>query len=343
VTVAGGGTTTRDFTLRLQKPCLKIDPPGLQAAVRFGSSASRQLFVTSTGALPLTFNLFEVPPVGPLGGGPDAYGYTWIASTYHWIDATGGAALGLPDDGEATVTSTFPLPIYDHTATVLNIGNNGGVLVNAASGDVGYINTALASAPNYFLAPFWDDIDSETGNVYWKVIGTAPRRQAIVEWFNRPHYYDVGSATFEMVLYENGNILYQYQDVDFGYPAYNNGAGATIGIRGNSAANSLEYSFNTASVQAGRAICFVRPGNSQCDASDIPWISESITGTVGLPGTPPTGRRITVTFNASRVTAPGVYTARLLITHNSPQPVISIPVTLTVTPAFSLYLPLVRR
>jgi hypothetical protein len=343
VVVAGGGITTHNFTLRLQKPCLKVDPPGLRATVRFGSSASRPLFVTSTGALPLDFNLLEDPAVDPIGGGPDAYGYTWITSTYHWIDATGGTTLGLADDGEAIVTSTFPLPFYDQTATALNIGNNGAVVYNATSGDIAYSNVTMASAPDYFLAPFWDDIDAQIGNVYWKVLGAAPRRQLIVEWFNRPHYSSTGSATFEMVLYENGDILYQYQDVDFGDPAFDHGASATIGIRGSGSANSLEYSYNTPGVQANRAICFVKPGNPPCDASDVAWLSESITRTVGLPGTPPTGQRINVTFNASRITPPGVYASRLSISHNSPQMVINVPVTLTVMPAFSLYYPLVRR
>jgi hypothetical protein len=342
VPVVAGGTTTRDFTLRLQKPCLKVDPSSLQATVRFGDSASRPLFVTSTGALPLDFNLLEVSPAAP-GGGPDAYGYTWIASTYHWIDATDGAALGLVDDGEAIVTSTFPLPFYDQAAMSLNIGNNGAVLYNTAPGDVGYNNTTMASAPDDFLAPFWDDIDAQSGDVYWKEIGAAPHRRLIVEWFNRSHYNNTGSATFEMVLYENGDILYQYQDVDFGDSAFDNGASATIGLRGIGSANSLEYSYGAPGVQANRAICFVKPGNPPCDASDAPWLNESITGTVGLIGTPPTGQGITVTFNASRVTWPGVYAARLAISHNSPQPVINIPVTLTVTSRFSLYFPLVRR
>ena len=160
VAVVGGGTTTHNFTLRLQKPCLKVDPSSLQATLRFGSSASQPLFITSTGALPLDFNLFEVPAVQPIGGGPDAYGYTWITSTYHWIDATDGMALGLADDGEANITSTFPFPFYDQAATALSISNNGAALYNATSGYVGYSNVAMASAPDYFLAPFWDDIGS---------------------------------------------------------------------------------------------------------------------------------------------------------------------------------------
>jgi hypothetical protein len=224
----------------------------------------------------------------------------------------------------------------------LSVSNNGAALVNATSGYVSYGNVAMASAPDNFLAPFWDDIGSATGDVYWKVIGTAPGRQLVVEWFNRPHFYDVGSATFEMVLYENGDILYQYQDADFGDPAFDNGASATIGIRGAGSANSLEYSFDTPGVQANRAICFVRPGNQPCDAVDVPWISESITGTVGLTGTPPAGREINVTFDASQVMLLGAYSTRLLIAHNSPQPAIHISVTLTVTPGFVMYFPFVR-
>ena len=49
---------------------------------------------------------------------------------------------------------------------------------------------------------------------------STPNRKLVVEWYNRPHYANIGSATFEMVLFEDGDILYQYQDVNFGNVPY---------------------------------------------------------------------------------------------------------------------------
>jgi hypothetical protein len=348
VGITAGVTTTQNFTLRLQKPCINVDPKNLQATLQLGNTTSRTLHLTSTGALPLDYHVFEVPSSVSMGSEPDAFGYTWITSTYSWIDATGGTALGLSDDDEANITPTFAFPYYGASSTALRAGNNGAVLFNVSTGDVGFLNYSMASAPDNFIAPFWDDIGSATGDVYWMTTGTAPNRKLVVEWYNRGHYTlsgDVGQATFELVLFENGNILYQYQDVDFGDPTFNNGANATVGIRGIGAANSLQYSYNQPVLNANQAICFVRPGNPPCNAADVPWLSESITSTVGLTGTPPTSQLINVTFDAAQVPLPGVYTATLLYLHNSPQSEVLVPVTMTVQPstAYSLFLPIIRR
>ncbi|NTU62156.1 MAG: carboxypeptidase regulatory-like domain-containing protein [Chloroflexi bacterium] len=346
VNVSVGVTTTRNFTLRLQKPCINVNPKALQATLQLGTALTRTLYVTSTGATPLNFNLYEAPPSALTNAPLDAFGYTWITATYNWIDATGGTALGLTDDGEANVVSPFAFPFYGGSSVDLRVGNNGGILFGVTAGDVSLTNAALASAPDSFMAPFWDDMDDETGNVYWLVTGAAPNRKLVVEWHSRPHYNGIGGATFEMVLYENGNILYQYQDVDFGDPALNNGASATVGIRGVGAANSVEYSFNQPTINNNQAVCFVRPGNLPCGAINYPWLSESITSTVGLTGTPPSSQSINVVFDASQVALPGVYNADLVFGNNSPQGAARIPVTLTVTltPVLNkLYLPLIRK
>lgn len=333
VNVTGGVTTTQNFTLRLQKACINTSPASLQATAQLGSAAPNQtVYVTSSGALPLTFNVFEVPSNLPVGGGPDAFGYTWMTSTFNYIPANGsGTPLNLTDDAEANILSPFAFPFYGGSSTDLRVGNNGGILFGVTTGDVGVTNSSMASAPDNFIAPFWDDIDDETGNVYWLVTGTAPNRKLVVEWYNRPHYNGIGAVTFEAVLFENGNILYQYLDTDFGNPSYDNGASATSGIRGVGAANSLEYSFNQPKLTNGLALCFVRPGNPPCDAADVPWLTVTPTSTVGLTGTPATSQQLTVGFDSASLPLPGTYTANLLISHNAPQPAVNIPVTFTVT------------
>ena len=135
----------------------------------------------------------------------------------------------------------------------------------------------------------------------------APNRQVVVEWYNRPHYSNIGSATFEMILFENGNIQYQYLDTDFGNASYNFGASATAGIRGVDAANSLQYSYDQPILNAGLSFCFVKPGNPPCNALDVPWLTVSPTSTVGLTGTPPSSQQLTVGFNSASLPMPGTY------------------------------------
>ncbi len=172
------------------------------------------------------------------------------------ISAT-GTALGLADDGEANVTLPFPFTYFGVTSSNLRVGNNGGILFDVTTGEFGLTNAALpAATPALSILPFWDDIDSDTGNVYWEVQGTAPNRVAVVEWYNRPHFSNIGAASFEVLLYETSNeIKFQYADVDFGDPLYNNGASATVGLN-KDATTALQFSFNQPVIQNGQAILF---------------------------------------------------------------------------------------
>ncbi len=187
---------------------------------------------------------------------------------------TTGTPLGLADDGEANITSPFPFTFYGVTSSNLRVGNNGGILFNATTGDVGITNAALPIAtPPLSILPFWDDIDSDTGDVYWEVQGTAPNRMLIVEWYNRPHYSNTGSATFEVILYETSNeIKYQYLDVDFGNASYNFGASATVGINKN-ATTALQYSFNQPVITDGKAIRFYEVVPVSASATDVATVT----------------------------------------------------------------------
>lgn len=330
VGVISNTLTARNFALA--SPQIAVVPPQLQASVLFGNVITdvNAFAISNTGTAPLTATIAEGYAT-PLGSGSDEYGYRWLTATYVFTDISAtGTALNLADDGEANITLPFSFPFYGGSSANLRIGNNGAILFNSTAGDVGFSNTAMSSAPNNYIAPYWDDIDSDTGNVYWQVLGVAPNRYGIVQWHNRPHFNNIGSVTLQAVLYEDGNLLFQYQDVDFGNASYNSGVSATIGIRGANAAQSTQYSFNTISLNNGQAVCFTRPGNTECGGM-VPWLSTDITGVSNLSGS----RGISVTYDATAVPLPGVYTATLFISHNAPQPQATVPVTLTVTPPAS--------
>jgi hypothetical protein len=187
---------------------------------------------------------------------------------------TTGTPLGLADDGEANITSPFPFTFYGVTSTNLRVGNNGGILFNATAGELTFSNTALPVAtPALAILPFWDDIDADTGDVYWEVQGTAPNRMLIVEWYNRPHYSNVGAATFEVIFHETTNeITFQYLDTDFGDPTYNAGVTATAGIN-KDATTALQYSFNQPVLTNGKAIRFYEVVPVSASATDVATVT----------------------------------------------------------------------
>jgi|GEM_PF-2373228 len=202
------------------------------------------------------------------------------------INAT-GTALGLSDDGEATVSMGFSTPLFSSSVTV---GNNGGIGF-VSGGDLGVTNEGLPSSAAFggaqALLPLWDDIDSDTGDVYYETIGAAPNRTFIVEWYNRPHYagntvLDGDEVTFEVQVFESpiAGVYAQiiYKDSDFQNSSYDNGASATVGYQGGDGTAS-QYSFNTASVNPDVFISLVSAGSATSqdnNGNGIPDECESV-------------------------------------------------------------------
>jgi hypothetical protein len=119
------------------------------------------------------------------------------------------------------------------------------------------------------LAPLWDLLDTQTGNVYWQTIGTEPNRTFIVEWFQRPHYpgdssYNGNEVTFQVQLFETpaADVFAQflYQDTDFQNTAYNDGASATVGFQLDGA-RGRQWSFNQPAVNPSVVLSISAAGN----------------------------------------------------------------------------------
>ena len=165
------------------------------------------------------------------------------------ISAT-GTALGLTDDGEATINTTVSNSIFP--GGTITIGNNGGVVAGAGV-DIDFTNASLPTTDfGAALLPFWDDIHVGSGDVYWEERSVAGINTLIVQWDDRPHYNNIGSATFQLQLFDSGTVAarYVYPDVDFGDSGFDGGASATIGWQSGSG-TAVTYSFNTASLSNG--------------------------------------------------------------------------------------------
>jgi uncharacterized repeat protein (TIGR01451 family) len=342
-----GLDTQLDFGLLAD---ISVVPDPIQVTVMLGQTGSVESMATNNLEQDYPFEFLELQGGMVAGeqtlaiGGPDPYGYTYADSNeaggarYEWLDVTDGTPLGLLDDGEANVTLPFPFNFYGTVSTDIRVGNNGGLLFGVTTGDLAITNDNLGStSTNNLIVPFWDDIDADTGDVYYKTVGNAPYRQFIVEWYNRPHYSNVGNATFELILYETtNNIKYQYQDVVFGDSLYDYGASATVGIR-QTTPNYLQYSYNQPVIQDALAICFQYPGSLPCDGGDVLWLGESIPGgTIPANGeTLPWTNYFTAT-EAAGIMQPGDYYATLRMQPTEAGfPVKLIPVIMTAEPTLT--------
>jgi len=174
--------------------------------------------------------------------------YTWKdmdasgGPSYNWVEISGTGTMLTPgDDGEVRVALPFSFPYFGHTFDSLTIGSNGGL--DFTDSDVYYWNTVLpSSSQEYFIAPFWDDLmcteDTLTnGNdsvIYYQAFGTD---SFVIQWDSVPHIFSDRYFTFEVILYPNGNIKFQYQDMSDYDTATSDDA--TIGIQDSGATTIL--------------------------------------------------------------------------------------------------------
>jgi subtilisin family serine protease len=188
-------------------------------------------------------------------GGSAQLNYRTEDAPYAWVDATaGGTNLGITgDDVQAVVNLPFAFSFYGQGVTQAKVGSNG---IIGFADDVGgaYNNLDLPhpSAPNGFLAPFWDDLNPSAGGSIWtRTTGTVPNRRFVIEWHGVVHYPQTGNATFEAILEEGTNdVVYQWQDVNFGDAAKDYGIVASVGAENFDATVGRQFSYNTPSLQA---------------------------------------------------------------------------------------------
>ncbi len=137
---------------------------------------------------------------------------------YNWIDVSGGTELFLTDDGFSTQSLPFDFRFYNETFSTIYLGANGYLSFNDSSPS-DFSNDPIPSGDleNYYLiAPFWDDLipysGGGSGNITVQSFGT----YWVAEWRNIIHYPSgplVG--TFEVVLHESGEIIFNYDYLNY--------------------------------------------------------------------------------------------------------------------------------
>lgn len=161
--------------------------------------------------------------LGPLGmmhiqsvqetGGPDDFGYTWDDSEpFQWIDVSDGTDTGLNAQtySAGPIEIGFPFKFYENTYDELYISRYGFVAFSEDTLWRTQSHIPNPGTPNDVIAPYWVPND-DVNYVRYKTGGTAPNRWFIIEWNRVQSDYDhLDEYTFEVILHENGDIVFQY-------------------------------------------------------------------------------------------------------------------------------------
>ncbi len=257
-------------------------------------------------------DIYHGPDVTDGMGGPDGFGYVWIDSdepggpAFSWADISGSGTpisgwTGSADDGYVLLPLPFAFSYYGTNYSNLKVCTNGWVSFDNASTSVEWTNTPIPATaePNNTLCAFWDDLDFRTsGTVYY--YNDAVNNRYIIEYKDAPHYSSGGPYTFEIMIYSDGRIFYQYQNIT----SLDNSN--TVGFENSSGTDGIQIVYNSTYVHNNLAVKIEKGG--------LPWVSENpVSGSVPVSG----NQNVDVAFNSTGLAA-GTYAGTLRISSNDP-------------------------
>jgi hypothetical protein len=206
-------------------------------------------------------------PLAPqASGGPDQYGYTWAdgSGLYDWVDAgTLGEEVLFPsspdlDEGYSlAIDIGFTFKYYENSYTQLFASTNGLITFGAGTGTSSNVQIPRDTAPNNYLAVFWDDLavggKYNSGQMYSYQGADANGKFLVVEWSQVTRINSANTLTFQAILYQSGDIEFQYQvlDGDVGK--------AVVGIEDGDGTDGLLYLYYSDQLAPGQAVLFERP------------------------------------------------------------------------------------
>lgn len=195
-------------------------PPAVAPAV-----ASGGYFYQDSGA-----------PTGPIYGWVEISGTGTLVGPAFW-HATG--AYEADDEGYATLTLPFAFPYYGHAYHTLYLDANGqlGFSPFGSPTFTGTMGIPATGYPNNRISAFYTDLDLGIvgpggGGKVWYWHDTTNKR-FVVEYKETRRYGGLGPAgSFEVMLYENGDILVQYQSLSVSpsFPAGIENADGSAGL-----------------------------------------------------------------------------------------------------------------
>jgi uncharacterized repeat protein (TIGR01451 family) len=215
-------------------------------------------------------------------GGPDDFGYVFVDNrepvcvglfSYVDISSTGnGTGLTGADDAYA---GPFPIgfgfafygAVYDEFYLV----PNGVVYFEDSDFEIGNrcpLPASLDFPPQTYIAPYHDDLMvQDDSDVYYQTFSDCPVGTGLCTVIQFAGLEDccaddLDGIDFEVILYADGSVVFQYLQPSCNDSTQSDGASATVGIQGAGTwppTHGLGYSCNAASLASGLAVAFAPP------------------------------------------------------------------------------------
>lgn len=130
-----------------------------------------------------------------------------VGYTYTWIDASNGTVLSLGSNDFIEILLPINFTFYDGYFTSIYVTTEGYISFKKPQPiqTSGTIPSTSKKAQNV-IAPYWTNLDGTTGNIYVKNFSS----YWVVAWENINHSSGLLAGSFEVILYNNGNIIFNY-------------------------------------------------------------------------------------------------------------------------------------
>jgi hypothetical protein len=295
-------------------------PPGHQAELTVTYTSVTGAIQTETFVLPLGSKSVSDPQ------GPDEYGYYCFddtdlyyaqVPTFIWIEIDpeyggAGAVLPIEDPGEdedmsVDVRLPFTFRYYGADVHTITVCSNGWIstVPNASLADFCNYHIPSGMGPSGLIAPFWDDLITDTLSHVCAWYDEWNHR-FIIQWSRlRSKWSQPIVQTFEIVLFDpahhptitgDGSILFQYhtiEEVQGNIASYSGDNGySTIGIERSDKQDGIEvvywntyYDPAAAPVQDGRAYLFTTNFDYTPPAQNLQVILTPAVYPIVLPST----------------------------------------------------------
>jgi len=194
--------------------------------------------------------------------------YAWTDSdtafgpVFDWVNPhpdSSSLVIAGGDEFRIYVPMLFEFPFYDTSYTSVYVTTNGWLAVGPDPGRNDSLPREMPDpgAPNRVVAPWWDNLACGPGHgggkVWARWLGTAPNRRLVIIWenVNRVGTDTTDLITFQAILHESGQIVYQYLDVTTGDLQYDNARNAAIGLENELGDDGLTYLYARPPMSAG--------------------------------------------------------------------------------------------
>jgi len=138
------------------------------------------------------------------------YNYDWYEPSTDPNNPSIPSGIIYDDQLSNAISLGFTFPFYGVGYSAVYICSNG--YISFSSGMAYWYPDPIPSinSPNNIIAPFFRDLDpSKGGRIFYEKRSD----RFIITWEGVPDFYDGEKQTFQAVLYQSGDILFQYKDI----------------------------------------------------------------------------------------------------------------------------------